>query len=231
MVNVDHIPELQAVAPTADRLIMEGLGYAGSAFAVGDTVIPCPVAGTLTLMEALGLPWVCGGVPTLEDCKAAYVLLESREDACGLVMAVRGTEDAVGVVASAFPEDLDAEGVGQAVTAYMDIAMTGFNYMPKGKHEEDPGDPDNVPEVELKAVFQADFLAVVTRVMGSLGVQPFDAMWREPLVRIGFCVAYNAIGNGAKNIGRHNTLDWSKVPTARETAERLMQQQQGSKSL
>jgi len=199
MLDVAAINE--ALAPKRDALIFEGLHVAGAGFAVGETSIKPPVAGSLTLMEAVGLPWARGeGKATEDDVRAAVVILNLREDAAGLVMQAVGQGYGAVAVAAYCLDEIDMDAARDSITAYFSIAVTGFNYLPKPKEKK-----SDAP------MFQADFLAVVMRIMGGLSVPPFRAIWREPLARVGFLLAYTAIANGEKNVGRFNTLDWSKA--------------------
>ena len=192
-----------ALSPPRETLADEALHMLGAGYMVADVSVPCPVAGVLSLFDILDLPWIRGREPALMEVKAAMVIMEMRRDAVGLVMEAATSPEPVSHVAALSPHivtDEELALLGNAITESMSIAATGFNFFPK-----------DTPEEHESLSFGAEFLAAVCRVFGELGVSPEVALWEEPLARVGFLMAAVARGNGMKNIGRENTLDWGKA--------------------
>lgn len=193
----------QAIAPKREDLVDEAIHVLGGGYMAADISIPHPVAGVVTLMDILALPWIDGREPTLDDIRAAVVLLEMREDAVGLVMESTEAELPIkhlaGCCIHEFSDD-ETKLIGASISMSMSLAATGFNFFPKSSE----------PEAN-DLMFGSEFLASICRVMGEMGLQPEQAIWREPLARVGFVMAEYARANGAKNVGRENTLDWSKA--------------------
>ena len=192
------------IKPPRETLVLESLHFLGAGYECAGAKIPCPVPGVVCLMDILRLPWVTGGVPSDSDILAAQVLLELRRDAVGIVVNAQHAESPVEYVANHCPHeftDHEIGVIGGSISESMKTASAGFNFFPRQNDEGEEGE----------MVFGAEFLAGVCRVYGDFGVPPERAIWHEPLARVGFAMATAAKANGAKNIGRENTLDWEKA--------------------
>jgi hypothetical protein len=76
--RLESDPELRRIAERVDDRntdSMEAAAAIGAPCVVCGMTMPQPTAGTLTLLELLGSPFLTGGMPTREDVeKAAYVI-------------------------------------------------------------------------------------------------------------------------------------------------------------
>ncbi len=207
----------QAVRPSREHLILEGLLCSGARLNYDGKCIPQPVAGTMTLLEALkhpytrGVPGECSG----NENACLVDVLNKREEAVNMVLIASQNEDPCKWYREMNDlEEPDPEIAGQIMLQF-NLSSAGFNFIPgqgggeDGDKQDDKG-PDKDKDTDT-VQWGAEWLAAVTGIMGGFNVKPFEAVWRIPLIQAGFCAQQHARSEGVKNVGRQNTLDWNKV--------------------
>ncbi len=196
--------------PDKADLSDEALAFMGARITVNDAPVPLPTAGGLSLLEMIDSPYAIGGQAGPDSARAALFVFTLGEAALGVVQHAVLTPDPKALIQQAADEFCQSKGLstpdaGEILDAQyrkqFGHAKTAFNFFPaKG------GEGDDTP-----LVFGAEWLSAIVHAASLCGIPRRDALWEVPLVTIAFLRVQIARYEGAKNVDRSNTLDWSEA--------------------
>ena len=204
--DLDSI-EAKLGAPDKTALSDEALAFLGARFAVNDAPLPAPTAGGLSLLEMLDSPYAIGGASDPKTGLVAYFIFALGFAACGCVQHAMMTKDPAATIAAAADRFAAQKRVGTPAAAVLierayrkqfDMATTAFNFFPRIKGDDAP-----------PLVFGAEWLAAIVHAASLCNIAPHAALWEMPLITLAFLRVQVARYDGAKNVDRSNTLNWS----------------------
>ena len=200
--------EARLGAPTKSDLVAEAMDFLGAQYAVNSAPVPQPTPGALSLLEALNCAYAVGGPVTADDVRLCFFVCSLGYGALGAMRCADIEGDAPGKMRHAAYVHAKARGIlsfeaislaKECYDQHFTRAKNAFNFFPRQ-------DPSDTP-----LVFGAEWLSAVAHVCAQYGIAPHAAWWETPLVRVAFFHVQHARYEGAKNVSRANTLDWSKA--------------------